>query len=104
MVMGKMSMFAIRFMIIFMISVAFMSFLWGCKRETMILLAPTQLLSEPDWDYAPDNKTIAILNKGENVEVLGTRFSKDAMFYKVKTEKGIKGYILATDEMRIKRD
>jgi hypothetical protein len=102
--MGKIKQQTIHLLIISAISGVAMGIFFGCKKEIIILPMPTKLLAEPMWDYASGNKIIATLNRGERVEIVGTRFSKDAKFFQVITENGKKGYVMATKEMEMKKN
>lgn len=68
----------------------------GCdnKKQIVIIEKPTELLEKPDRKDSPRNRVIAQLNKGVRAEVIHTRYSKEYMFYKIRTEDGLVGYVM----------
>jgi hypothetical protein len=75
----------------------------GCKAGelTIIIEKPTELLSKADLKDASGNKVILILEKGVKGSVIKSEYSKDFMFYKIRTEDGHVGYVLYGDNLRI---
>jgi len=92
-------------MIIFFIgcTLTFIGGTLGCKAGdlTIIIEKPTELLSKADLKDASGNEVISILNKGVKGSVIKSEYSKDFMFYKIRTEDGRVGYVLYGDNLKI---
>ena len=73
-----------------------MSFLLvGCKNANLVILieAPTSVYEDYPKGGPPDAKVIAILNKGEKVEVINSRWAKDFEYFKIRLKDGRTGYV-----------
>src|SRR5690242_18405118 len=56
---------------------------------------PTPVYSDyPAGGLPKENLTIAVLQKGESVDVITARYSKEFMFYKVRLKDGRKGFVM----------
>ncbi len=71
------------------------------KKPTIILPEPTELLQIARHKNAPGNKVLAVLEKGTSGVILDTTYSKSFMFYKIKTNDGRIGYVMALENMKI---
>jgi hypothetical protein len=67
----------------------------------IIVEGPTKMLSEPECSFYQGVKEIAILNKGEKAQVIGVRYPKDCMVYKIKFADGRIGYITHGDSFKV---
>lgn len=95
MVMGKMmKRYFIVILILFFFLLTGYFALMKAKSEIFVINESTILLLKPDWEYSSNNKILAQLQKGIIVELIHKRYSKDAMFYKIKTKDGLEGYIM----------
>lgn len=70
-----------------------------------ILIDEAPLIVNPsdcEFEPLPKECIIAFLPKGDKVEYLWKTYTKESMYYKVKTKDGIKGYIKYNQLMKIK--
>lgn len=69
--------------------------LLGCNSEKFTLAAetPTPVYEDYPSDGPPKEKSIAVLYPGETVEIIQTRYAKDAAYYKVRLKNGQEGYV-----------
>ena len=67
----------------------------GCSKThyAVIVEAPTSVYEDYPTDGPPTSKIIAILDKGETVEVIHTRYAKDAQYLKIRLKDGRTGYV-----------
>lgn len=75
----------------------------GCsyKEIDIVIQGPTELLSEADYNDAPGNRIIVVLDKGVRAKVINIRYSKEFMFYKIRTEDGRVGYVKYGDNFQV---
>ena len=65
------------------------------SNEILVAIAPVKAYSDyPGSGEPPDRWLIAHLNSGQQMPVIGTRYAKDFMYYKVCLPDGKKGFIL----------
>lgn len=75
----------------------------GCssKEIYIVIQGPTELLYEADYRDAPGNRIIAVLGKGVKAKVIHIRYSKEFMFYKIRTDDGRVGYVKYGDDFQV---
>lgn len=75
----------------------------GCssKEIYIVIQGPTELLYEADYKDAPGNRIIAVLDKEVKARVIHIRYSKEFMFYKIRTEDGRVGYVKYGDNFQV---
>jgi len=89
--MGKIVYRRILFIIICLVSLFGIT---GCRQKKVIINRQSELLLKADiWDMK-NNMRIDVLKEGAKCKLINIKYTKDFMFYKVKTEDGKIGYIL----------
>lgn len=73
----------------------------SCKKDEILILGPTKLLKLPDDEKCAGNIVIKTLEKGSRATIFHVRYSKDYMFYKVKTLDGNTGYVMHGDDFML---
>ena len=78
----------------------------SCKENNSVIVieGPTKVLSEPECSFYKEVKEIAVLDKGDNAKVIGVRYPKDCMVYKIKIADGRVGYITYGDKFKVIED
>ena len=81
-----------------------MLFLFGCAKKDRFVIQQTVTVYEsyPYGGFDNESKVIDTIHAGEVVEIIHVRYSKDAMFFKVRLENGKKGYILWGPKLGVK--
>ncbi len=72
------------------------------QTEILVVRMQTELLPKPERKNDKDNKPISVLEKGTIGLIIHIRYSKEFMFYKIRLENGLEGYVMH-DLFRIKR-
>jgi type II secretory pathway component HofQ len=75
----------------------------GCSydRGTIVIVKSTELLQKADRKEAEGNKVITVLREGTEAKIINVRYSKEYMFYKVRTEEGQLGYVMYGDNLNV---
>ena len=75
----------------------------GCNdiKDVIVVEGPTKVLSDPECSFYKGAKEIAVLDKGDKVTVIGVRYPKDCMVYKIKLADGRIGYITYGDNFKV---
>ena len=75
--------------------------IWRDRQTVVEIVRPTPLLSLPPHEYPAANPTVAMLQPGMPVRVLRTRYGKDFQAFRVETDKGVEGWIIHDDGIRV---
>jgi hypothetical protein len=70
------------------------------KKSAIIIQEPTELLQKADIKDAPGNNVVSVLGKGVTGQIVDITYSKDFMFYKIRTEDGRIGYVVCCDGVK----
>lgn len=76
----------------------------SCKNKDMIVVAEDSVSvykSYPESGIPDKNTVIAVLSKGETGDVIKTEHSKDFMFYKIRMNDGMEGYVWFGDKFKV---
>lgn len=81
---------------------------WGTdvlsdRNYQLTVVSSVSLLAEGPHNYPSVNPTIAILKPGEKVRVLRLRYGKDFQAFRVETETGLVGWVVAGSDVKVMR-
>jgi hypothetical protein len=78
----------------------------GCNDTNSVLVVegPTKVLPDPECSFYKGVKEIAVLDKGDRAQIIGVRYPKDCMVYKIKLANGRAGYITHGDKFKVIED
>lgn len=75
------------------------------KKGTFILVqGPIKVLENPECSIEENVKVLTVLNKGERVRVLGVKYPKNCMVYRIRLADGRVGYITHGDSFKVLDD
>jgi hypothetical protein len=72
--------------------------------SVIVVEGPTEVLSEAECSFSHGKKVIAVLNKGESARIIGVRYPKACMVYKIKLADGRIGYVTHGDNFKVIED
>ena len=80
--------------------------IFSCSKENEIIIISKQtlLLKKPMGENAIGNDVISVLDKGERGIIIGITYSKEFMFYKMRTYDGREGFVIYNGSNEIKKD
>ncbi len=64
------------------------------QTEILVVVEQTELLPKPERKDDKENKPISVLEKGTIGLIVHIRYSKEFMFYKIRLENGLEGYVM----------
>jgi hypothetical protein len=95
-----------RTLIIVFIVVALIGGLWGAdilsdRSYKLAVVRPAPLYSLPPHEYPRQNPTLATLTPGQHIRVLRLRYGKDFQSFRVETEGGVVGWVIAGEGIEV---
>ncbi len=70
------------------------------KNSFVVILGPTELLSEPNWRDSTDRKVLTVLQDGERGKIIRV-ISRHHTFYQIKLDDGRTGYVMYGNHFRV---